>query len=176
MKQTDNYKLALYEKDDKLIITADEDSLNSNTKKIDEVLNDKAYKTEVDGQWVAVGGDESVIFMDQIFSTAGLYEYDISAILPQDNYNYECAFTCFGRTSNVNGNSVGLGIKSNIFKPHLRFGRAQTRSNQSFSFAGSAVIPVGTDRIVIFDVHDLTGSSGSCGLFLRGYRRLRTNI
>jgi hypothetical protein len=41
MKQTKNYALALYDKTDKLSITAEDNSLNSNMNKIDETLNNK---------------------------------------------------------------------------------------------------------------------------------------
>jgi hypothetical protein len=41
MRQTTNYALALYDKTDKLSITAEDNSLNSNMNKIDETLNNK---------------------------------------------------------------------------------------------------------------------------------------
>ena len=41
MKQTDNYKLSLYDAEDKFSITAEENSLNANMKIIDEALHEK---------------------------------------------------------------------------------------------------------------------------------------
>ena len=42
MRKTINYNLALYDKQDKLIITAEENSLNANMEKIDKILKEKA--------------------------------------------------------------------------------------------------------------------------------------
>lgn len=47
MKQTDNYGLALYDKEDKFNITAEENSLNANTKKIDNILKEKIDNNDI---------------------------------------------------------------------------------------------------------------------------------
>lgn len=68
MKQTDNYKLTLYEKEDKMSITAEENSLNANMKIIDSALKGKAsiedmtnyieeHKDELKGETGEAGQD-----------------------------------------------------------------------------------------------------------------------
>lgn len=47
MKKTDNYGLALYDKEDNLSITAEENSLNANMKIIDKTLGEKANTSDV---------------------------------------------------------------------------------------------------------------------------------
>lgn len=47
MKKTDNYGLALYDKEDKMIITAEENSLNANMKIIDKTLKEKADNKDI---------------------------------------------------------------------------------------------------------------------------------
>ena len=47
MKKTDNYGLALYEKEDKMNITAEENSLNANMKIIDNALKEKANNEDI---------------------------------------------------------------------------------------------------------------------------------
>lgn len=44
MRQTENFKLALYDTTDKFNITGEENSLNANTKVIDEVLKENVEK------------------------------------------------------------------------------------------------------------------------------------
>ena len=47
MKKTDNYKLTLYDKEDKMNITAEENSLNANMQIIDRALKEKASITDM---------------------------------------------------------------------------------------------------------------------------------
>lgn len=50
MKKTSNYGLALYDKEDKMIITAEKNSLNANMEIIDSKLKDKVDETYVDNK------------------------------------------------------------------------------------------------------------------------------
>ena len=50
MRKTTNYGLSLYDKEDKMIITANENSLNANMEIIDNVLKEKATETYVKNQ------------------------------------------------------------------------------------------------------------------------------
>lgn len=47
MKKTDNYNLALYDKEDKMSVTAEEGSLNANMKIIDKTLKEKANNEDI---------------------------------------------------------------------------------------------------------------------------------
>ena len=47
MRKTNNYELALYDKEDKMAITAEEDSLNHNMEIIDEILGEKPSMQDV---------------------------------------------------------------------------------------------------------------------------------
>lgn len=63
MRKTTNYGLSLYDKEDKMIITANENSLNANMEIIDNVLKEKATETYVKNQIANAqlgGGDTEV--------------------------------------------------------------------------------------------------------------------
>lgn len=47
MRKTDNYGLVLYDKEDKMNITAEENSLNASMIKIDETLHKKADSEDI---------------------------------------------------------------------------------------------------------------------------------
>lgn len=47
MRKTDNYELTLYDKEDKMSITAEENSLNANMKIIDNALKEKTNSEDI---------------------------------------------------------------------------------------------------------------------------------
>ncbi len=125
-----------------------------------------------DGQWI---NNHTIIFEVTKFDPGTTHEYDLSSILPNDGYNYEVLLACYGRTGNTSGNSAGSGVSSSIITDLLRFGRAVTRTSSSVAYSGTVLLPVGTDRKIIYKITDTNATTGDSGLSIQGYRRLGTN-
>lgn len=143
-----------------------------------EIEATKADKTAVDGQWIQIYKDllSGVTFKDNQVVTV-----DLSDILPNDGYTYECIFSCWIRTGSTSSNAIdcqlfsGTGDSLNQF--YARLARCVTRTNSTASAAGCAILPIlPNDRAVTWKNGDGGGTSGSCGLVFGGYRRVGTNV
>lgn len=125
-------------------------------KVIKEALDLKADKSELDGQWVLT----SIQLHTAV--EMGTYTYDLSSYLPDDNSIYELIIIASGNSAN----SSLLSIESDIMTPSLRAvwcaANARNKTN-IFTFLATKQIKLeisGTDF------------SSTCGLNIRGYRRV----
>ena len=97
----------------------------------------------------------------------GEYTIDLSNILPNDNYAYECIFTCDCTTGTTSGNKADIRMGS-VF-----LAVTQTRTASAVAGGGAATVIVGTDRTCTYTV--VTHNVSNLRLFLASYRRIGTN-
>lgn len=155
---------------------------NTNSQKVDrnlsnldtagqEILDAKADKTELDGNWTS---KVYTIFSSKTFTVNQSITYDISSYLPDDENVYEVLFQAYQRTGNVVGNSTSSKLLSDIMSNYgIRLGRCIARTAASEISSGSGILPVGKGRTLTYQNIDSKGTSGDCGLVAVGYRKVR---
>ena len=119
-----------------------------------------ATKSMVDGQWVYISqhiGDSQA---------AGRTTFDISNLLPNDSYNYECIF----RMSYYAENSISMNIGTD-----LAVETVWIYNNYGRSGSGDAILAVGQGRSVSINT-TAAPTKGNFHLYFAGYRRLGTNV
>ena len=153
-----------------------------NAGRIEENVNtqliNKANKTDVDGQWISA---KKSVFSSTTFTADELKTYDLSDILPNDGYDYECAFSAFIRTGNTSGNATGCSLLSGTTTDtspyNVRVARCVTRAAGNAAAQGTAILPIlASDRAITWRNIDSSGTSGGCGLSLDFYRRIGKNL
>lgn len=121
----------------------------------------------IDGQWVA-----SNTTIQNGAKNAGDYAIDLSQILPNDNYVYECIFTGDGYTLGTNGALGDIRMASTL-TPSVFLAKTQTRAAAAVQFGGTVTLVVGTDRVASYSV--INNNVGNLRIFLESYRRIGTN-
>lgn len=109
---------------------------------------------------------------NEVSMTTSDKTYDISAILPNDNYNYEVWLKGIVITGSTSGNRIYLAVNSDILGG-LEICRTTTRTTSTVSAAGFCLLPIGQAREIT--VSGNTGANGIYTLDIMGYRRLGTN-
>ena len=138
-----------------------------------ELFNNKADKPEVDGGWV---GRPSAIVAESVTpSSTDDIVYDISNILPNDNYLYEVYLAGQVQTNATSGNIVSLIVGSSIIPSGLYVTLINTRTSSVVYSSGCAILPIGVDRtLFIGKTRNTTGKI--IDLKIVAYRRLgKTN-
>lgn len=139
-----------------------------------EIFNNKADKSEVDGQWV----NKQLQLQSTLSVTASTTNkvYDLSDYLPKDNNSYEVLISSY-ITTPATTNSFMQTILKTQYVNALSICRVRAASASGTQTRGSALIPVGPDRQLTW-VQDQTSSNfnGSYDLILWAYRRVGTNI
>ena len=120
-----------------------------------------------DGQWVP-----SNTVIQNGAKNAGQYTIDLSNILPNDNYAYECIFTCDCATGTTSGNKADIRMATTL-TPSVFLAVTQTRTASAVGGGGAATVIVGTDRTCTYSV--VTNNVSNLRLFLASYRRIGTN-
>lgn len=136
---------------------------------LEQIRNEMATKSMVDGQWMSVSLRLTTSFPAKMNVT-----YDLSSILPNDNYNYEVIVSGYGATSASSGKYLAIYCYSNLIPYDICLFRCITRTSSTAFGGGSVTIPIGRDRkLTIKNSGD--ASSGTNLIDIRGYRRIGTN-
>jgi len=125
-----------------------------------------------DGVWV-----QKLLTLASAGTTAPTTEpllYDLSDYLPQDSCSYEVIVSGRAATGSTSGNYVLLTVNSSIIYSGIYICQAHTRAAATVSARGSAIVPIGSDKILTLE--NATGNVGTFGLYLGGYRRLGGNF
>jgi hypothetical protein len=124
-----------------------------------------------DGQWV----DANVTLASGVTApTTTNIEYDLSNYLPNDGYDYEVIVNATAMTTSTSGSSCRVYVTSSLIQSNCFITRAQTRTSSTMSTEGAIIFPIGTDRKLILKSY--SNNSGTINLYVRGYRRLGTNV
>lgn len=128
-------------------------------------------KSVIDGQWVYEY--LRVATNITINVSSGIKEYSLSSYLPNDVYNYEVLFSCYG------SGSVGSGTYVFILSDIIGVSSNPSATMQIFRATGtnlggaSSIIPIGTGRkIKMYCSNDY---NATLNLNLIAYRRIGTN-
>lgn len=150
--------------------TAIEQTAGINT----ELFNNKADKTEIDGEWVYPESIPSLVAEMNLNSSTDL-ELDLTETLPKDNNIYECILSSGCYTGSTSGNYINIAVNASAM-PSDRFINicgTQTRvSNQAVATVGSTTIIIGVDRKLI--VRRTTNFNGNLQyIYVIAYRKVR---
>lgn len=149
--------------------TAVEQTAGINT----ELFNNKADKTEVDGEWVYPESIPSLVAEMSLNSSTNL-ELDLTEFLPKDNNIYECILSSGCLTGSTSGNYINIAVNASTM-PSDRFINicgCQTRSSGAVATVGSTTIIIGIDRKLI--VRRSTSFNGNLQyLYVIAYRKVR---
>lgn len=124
-----------------------------------ELFNNKADKTEVDGEWIELNEPYDLMRHVSLKGTTYL-EFDLSSVIPNDEYKYECLFNGSVTTGSTSGNWGHLAL-SNInitiddtelinVTPAYFIGTARTRTSSSATTSGSTTMPLLNDSRKVY--------------------------
>lgn len=121
-----------------------------------------------DGEWVAI---QTALLRNVTVAPGASHTLDLSNILPNDGYDYECLFRTWGETGAKSGNWTEFQIGNGNISSYIV--RAQTRTASSVRFGGNAIMPITTNRQVILSNYSGTSGTASSVYFqILGYKRL----
>jgi hypothetical protein len=134
-----------------------------------------------DGIWISPS--ENTINSNFTIAAAGFKSFSLATWIPEDNYDYECLFEAWGATGTTSGNGVdmrliaGTQTAANWTVPNSRAFWCRTRSSSSQQGAGECILTLPANVARSITVYNASGSgtSGSCALYLKKYRRLGRN-
>lgn len=113
------------------------------------------------------------LFSGKTFTTSN-NTYDLSSYLPNDNYIYEVLLQGYTRTGTTSGNSIQFTIWDVTTNIGRVLTRIVSRASSSVIDSFNCILPISVGRQIRLDV-TTSGTSGSCGMSLSGYRRVGTN-
>lgn len=123
-----------------------------------------------DGQWVS---KVSRLANGTTIPTSTNITYDLSSYLPNDGYIYEVCATGSVTSGSTSGNYAGINLQSDI-SSDMYLCYARTRASGTVISAGTLIIPVGNARTLT--VFANSSFVGTFNLWVKGYRRIGTNI
>ena len=135
-------------------------------------------KMVIDGQFIS---DYQIVLNDATLNGSSGYQYDVSNILPDDNYIYEVTFTVGGSTGAATGNGmyiwvgsdiIGAGTTTSVGK--MQVVRIRSQANSAQYGVAEFKIPIGTERKLYLYLTNAAAISG-VALVMYGYRRIGTN-
>lgn len=122
-----------------------------------------------DGQWVY---KQFTVCSGRAAETSDK-EWDLSAYLPNDNYNYEVMVVGVSATGATSGNINRIYLKSSVITSNTTIAGCVTRTNASNSMYGMATFIIGSDKKLT--VGGYSNNTGTYAVILQAYRRLGTN-
>lgn len=132
------------------------------------ILNAKADKSEIDGEWIPI--NEQLAYNVSLQGNSYL-TYDLSPYLPDDNNIYEILLSGRAATTYVTGAYAPLLVRTNSIGTTIYLCSCRAINTTSVNCAGAATIPIGNDRELY-----ITRTPDYQGLFtllLCGYRKVR---
>ncbi len=132
------------------------------------VLNAKADKSEIDGEWVST----HQAFASNIDLNGSSYlSYDLSPYLPNDENMYEIILSGRSVTSNTIGAYAPLLVRTSFLSGTVYVCSCRARTAANVNGAGTVTIPIGADKQL--SVVRTADYDGSFYLTLAGYRKVR---
>lgn len=133
------------------------------------VMNSKADKTELDGNWTSILVNlASALTINK--ETTSL-QFDLSGYLPDDEDIYEILLTGRCVTANKSGAYLAMLVKTDLFPNNMYICNARTRDSLNLTGAGSVLLPIGKERILY--LNRTNEYEGVFYLNLDGYRKVR---
>lgn len=128
-----------------------------------------------DGQWVS----KSVkVFSSVSWSDTGTYQYTVQDYLPDDTYTYEVIVSCYATTPTTSGGECKWWVReadNNSFSQVM--GYCTTRTNSDTRSGNNGILPLKQENgVLTLEVSVTSAPTGSCGLYLVGYRRLGSPV
>lgn len=129
----------------------------------------------IDSGWVRPSNKD--LWTSGSFSpTVSSREIDLSSILPNDGYNYDCLITVTARSEATSGKYCSLWLKSDFETGTTCVGRVMPRSNAYRTVGKNALITVGTRRKLYLHNSDSADSNvTNINVYLTGYKRVGSN-
>jgi hypothetical protein len=139
-----------------------------NASKVQESISQlkDSLKTMLDGDIVPVG----VTLASNATISANRVTYDISNILPKDDYNYEVMVCGQVLTKATKGSYVNLYVTSDIQTNSIFVSGIVADSAYQVNTMGCALVVVGKQRIL--NVEPNTSGTGTYYLYVQNYKRL----
>ena len=138
-----------------------------------ELFNNKADKTEIDGEWVML--PETIVLLQDISLNNTSYipvSIDLTAFLPNDNYNYEILLSADMLTNTSSGNSGQCNVCVNEdCKNLVGICGEITRTSNSAYARGSAILPLQNNSRTVY-LQRANYHATLVSLHLNAYRRL----
>lgn len=128
-----------------------------------------------DGQWVI---KNVAVFYSTTF-TQGEHSFTVNNYLPEDDVQYEILTISYGNTGTSSGNNCQLWVQKGnndiIGNPFISCVTTRTSSSTTNS-RSSIVVCTQRNGSIPFVISSSGGSTtGSCGFYLRAYRRIGSN-
>ncbi len=165
------------EKSNIKISELDSQKLDKDLSNIDEqgqkVLDAKADKTEIDGNWTS----KSSYIANGVTTNASYNKsFDLSSFLPEDENVYEVIISVIIRSSTKLNDLVGLYVSSSCSGSIALCRISTIVSGLAQVASGNCIIPIGKDRKINFFVGDESAGSsysGGCTFRMTSYRKAR---
>ncbi len=132
------------------------------------VLNAKADKSEIDGEWVAI--NEQIAYNISLQGSSYL-TYDLSSYLPDDDNIYEVILSGRSVTSSTIGAYAPLLARTSVLNSTVYLCSCRTRTASNLNSAGSVTLPVGTNKELY--ITRTAEYDGTFTLNICGYRKVR---
>ena len=147
---------------------------NANLVNIGRIQEHYTTKSMVDGQWTQAY--LKLITSKTSVTNAKPLTFDLSTVLPNDGYNYECIFDILAETGTASGNSVEIMTFGGIAANGVRVCKAITRTTASAQAGGQFIEAIGTNRTI--SLQEAGGTQTSYVYFFRllACRRIGTNL
>ena len=130
--------------------------------------------TCVEGQWITATTTTIASGISGSSSYSNTFTIP-TTIMPDDGYSYEILVHAEGRTGTSSGNLCRINLGSTIMTSPTFVSCSQTRTSSYILGAGTAIIPIGSDRKLTVDFEHANGTSTNVGIYLHAYRRIGTN-
>ncbi|MBQ9244874.1 hypothetical protein IJ182_01250 [bacterium] len=126
---------------------------------------------DIDGQWVPsyYGIVTSSV---SLHSSDGDLYYSLDSYLPKDGNKYEVILRGLCATGSTSGHIISIQVTTSALGNNITLARAQTRSSSNVTSGGSAIVPVGTDRLLTV-VRDSGWNGNLNSLYAIAYRKVR---
>lgn len=128
-------------------------------------------KKVFDGQWICP--NDAIVLESSTAAVTNGKNYDLSKLLPEDNYIYEIMLRGWANTSATTGATHNLSIKTDILKNQAYLCGSKAYTNTAGTDVGTITIPIGTARTLTLQPYP--ANTGTYGLAIIAYRRIGTN-
>ncbi len=133
-----------------------------------DVVNTKADKKELDGEWQYC---HYVLALDVPLTSPTPLSFDLSTYIPKDDNIYEILLSARVVTAGGNGMYSAALIKSSLMPDAVYFCNARARTTNSATSSGCGIIPLGKDRVIT--AWRTADYSGKISISFDGFRKVR---
>ena len=146
---------------------------NANLVNVGRLVEVKANKTDVDGQWVNC--NQIILSATSLTGTSNII-VDLSTVLPDDGYEYECNFS-MDLTGDKSTNTTVRGALISDKGVYVRVAQVRSWGTSVASVScGSCVLSIGLGRYIEVPRFSGYDGYGTAMVFLNAYRRLGKNV